>query len=247
MTLTTGRTRHATVDGQRSIRDRLAAVDLVRAGAWLLGSVAIMGVLGLLNMAVPNGTPLLRPLVRPFDLDVEFGAAALYSALLLGGAGLGWLASGSAADSRTRRLGRAFGALLLFMAVDESFAVHEFIERHTGIDWQLVYLPLVLVGACVVGSLVMRRTMGRTAAALILAGSALWAGSQVLEAVEWDGDVPTTRFDYETLMVLEELGEAAGSVMFLLGSAAAARHVASQTATGDHPHQGHVPLTSTAG
>lgn len=212
------------------MHDRLAAINLVRSGAWLLGSVAIMGILGLLNMAVPPGTPVLRPLVRPFDLDVEFGAAALYSAMLLGGAGLGWLVACSSADARTRRLGRGFGALLLFMAVDEFLAVHEFVERHTGIDWQVAYLPLVAIGAVVVGSLLVRGTIGRTAAALVLAGGALWAGSQVLEVVEWDGDVRTTRFDYETLMVIEELGEASGSVLLLLGSAAAARHVASRTA-----------------
>lgn len=184
---------------------------------------AVLLVLGAAASAVFADGSLLR---RVFHLDSEFGAAAVWSALLL-------VLAATAALRRTAesRWFTGFGLLLLALAVDEMFAVHEALERATGVDWQVLYAPLAVLGVAAALGVVQRlRTTGlRGAVPVFLAGGACWVVSQALESLQWDDDVPVA--NYPLYMLTEEALEMAGAVCFLAALAVRRARVG-QDATG---------------
>ena len=189
---------------------------VTRRSALLLGGLLVAVAVGARIAAVrPTGV---------LDLDAEFSIPSFASASVL-----------LAAALATRLLARrttgsrpAVGLALLFalMSGDELFSLHERLETASGVDWQALYAPVVLLGA--LAWLVHLRhwlPRSRTVAVLLVLGAAAWGGSQVLEALEWNGDdVPVPH--YYRYMVVEELGELTGSSLFLLGSLAALAGVA---------------------
>ena len=104
--------------------------------------------------------------------------------------------------------------LFAFMGLDELFEIHEALERALGVNWVLLYLPLVLAGG--IGWLATLRTLlreHRVAAAAWAGGAVAWAVAQLLEVWEWDGDV--MRPAYYPKMYLEEGLEMVGSIGWL--------------------------------
>lgn len=157
------------------------------------------------------------------DLDGERNLPTLYSAALL-------LVSGAAFSLLVQRriLPRstlALATLFLLMSADEALTVHESLERSSGIDWQLLYAPLILAGG-LAALHVLHVIPSRSASMLLLIGIAAWGESQILEFAQWDGDIP--RLGYGRLMFAEEVLEMLGSALFLLSAL-------SLLVSGDHP------------
>ncbi|MGH8639070.1 MAG: hypothetical protein ACREUZ_18200, partial [Burkholderiales bacterium] len=154
------------------IDERLIAVVLFAA-------IAAFGVLGSVGEKGAHG----------FDLDAEVNFPSLFSASLLAAAGALTILAGRALATGRRRL--AWGALsagLFLLACDEFVELHEKLERAVGLDWQLLYAPLVVVlGAAF---LLILRTVWpiRSTRLLLLAAAAAWFVSQILEQAQWDGE-----------------------------------------------------------
>jgi hypothetical protein len=108
--------------------------------------------------------------------------------------------------------------LFVFMGVDELVTIHEHLEDWTGVDWQLLYLPIVLAGAVgwTVLFLRLRDSDVRLATGWAL-GAGLWIFAQFLEVLLRKLHVGSGVPKLEELMpATEELSELAGSSLFLL-------------------------------
>ena len=150
------------------------------------------------------------------DLDAEGRVFALLSGLILLAAGA-LVALAVVRHVAARHLA-LLGLLLVFMGLDEMVTIHEHLEKATGIDWILLYLPLMALGGLAALDLV-RRAADREVTALFLTGGACWAIAIVLEKLEWptaalpNGDqVPAAH--YVAMMIPEELLEITGSFLF---------------------------------
>jgi hypothetical protein len=130
-------------------------------------------------------------------LDGEYNAWAAWSALLL-----------LVAAVLAARTAPQLAALLFFLAADEGLKIHERLEGRTGIDWQIIYLPVFALGAFLMLS-VMLSLRGAARVVLVLGGTC-WVVSQVLERIEWAGDV----LAHPGLVLPEEVLEASGSILF---------------------------------
>lgn len=210
----------------------VARVDIPRAGILLFASIGIMAAVGVWAVALDTGNPW-------FDLDSEMrlrwplyhttiAAPAVWSALLLAGASVTWLAAASLVRSRLERLLMGgFGLFLLFMAGDEVVTLHEHFQHWLRTDWMALYAaPVALMGLLVLALLVRLWRIDRGAFVLLLVGCAAWGLAQYLELIQWEGEpqygdtkVPM----YAWMMVTEELGEATGSALFGLASISAVK------------------------
>ena len=179
-----------------------AVSDPRRVGRWCFSAIAVAGVLGILQRVLPA-----FPLSHVLDLDFEWVPAAFLSAGLLVAAALSWWQLHDAWPAR------AFASLLAVMSFDELCGLHEWLEKATGVDWELLYAPVVAVAAVGALTLLLRWGPGRVSG-LLVAGGGCWFVAQVLEALEWDGDVE--RPHYAFYMVPEELLEMSGSALLLL-------------------------------
>jgi hypothetical protein len=181
--------------------------NLRRAGFALACCIVVLGVLGVLAI-------VQRPAFRHFDLDAEMTVPAAFSALLLVAASVAALVAARIAP-RLRLAGAALSLLFAFMALDEAFSFHERLEDLTGVDWQVLYLPIVALGGVAYLGL-LRRLRGRPwQVAGWLAGAAAWGVSQTLEHLEWTpSDTPVRLYNW--MMVPEELLEMTGSALWAL-------------------------------
>lgn len=165
--------------------------------------------------AVAGGAQILRGAHGGvLDLDGDWTLPAAFSALLLACAALCAFAVGRRQIFGMRRSAYLLGALFLVMGLDEAFQLHERLESATGVDWQLLYLPLILV--CGVAWLLVTRALGRfrPAQALMVVGGVAWLAAQTLEQVQWNGDVQVA--GYSAMMFAEEILEMGGSALFLI-------------------------------
>lgn len=186
--------------------ERLAlAMRPWRLAAAIGAGILVFGLLGALHF---GGAPL-----GLFDLDGEGKPPALFSAALTGGAGLVAFAVGRHRPGRRWPL---LGGLLLFMAADDLLTIHEQLQILTGIDWQLLYLPVVLVlGVLGVATLIeLRASAAVTEAWLLAGGAAAWLIAQLCEAVEYEDGSKVLH--YGVYATIEETLEMAGSGLFLL-------------------------------
>lgn len=156
------------------------------------------------------------------DLDGEHNWPAGWSAFVLF---LGVLAALWA--WRAAQLGwpaLAMAALLSCATVDEWSSVHEWVNnQHTGVAWQLYALPLLVLGAAAVVTLVRRADVPPRAKVLLLGGCGAWALSQVLESIQWwDG---VQHVQSAALMIVEETLETTGSALLALAFATIALSV----------------------
>lgn len=174
----------------------------------LLGGVAVVGALGALQAAEgpveAEGGPAAHGFLGLFYLDGEYNVAAIFSAALWLLASLSLLAAGRARERGWRRhIWTGLAATLFYLALDEALGLHEKLEARTGIDWQLLYLPL-LVAIAAAGLYVLLQSHGTARWLLFAAGAAAFV-AQALEVVQWDGDEPIDA--YRQLMVPEEMLE----------------------------------------
>jgi hypothetical protein len=161
------------------------------------------------------------------DLDGEGNVPAIWSGLLLVAAAGSALATARADRRGARWPWWPLALLFSFMAGDEVFGLHEWLEIQTGVDWETLYLPVMAVGAAAGLGAVLRLRECATLAAGFLAAGGAWAIAQVLEAVQWDGDRPVAA--YGELMAAEEILEMAGSLGFTLVLIAAAERLRSRS------------------
>lgn len=176
-------------------------LEPIRIARWATAISVLLAFIGIFAaLEVPN--------TNPFQLDNEYNVPAFWSfGVLLFSASVALLAGVSESSAAAG----AFGAFVLFMAVDELLGIHESLERSTGVDWQTLYAPVVLVGA--IAALLLMRRFGRGLPRLLLfAGGAAWFVAQFLEAVQWDGDRPV--HGYYAMVIPEELFEMLGSLLF---------------------------------
>jgi hypothetical protein len=165
-----------------------------------------------------------------FDLDKEGTVPQAYSGgLLLVAAGAAYVASQSHALARLPLL--MIAAVLVYMGFDEVFRLHEEVDAAVNFDWQVLYVPILvvaLVGWLGVERLVRGRRVER---ALWIGGAACWAVAQTLEMFQWAGVMRPGSIDgrelsgaevehavsqasYIVKMIPEELLELSGSLMF---------------------------------
>ena len=163
------------------------------ARAVLIAVTAVVAVLGI--EAHRRGAPQL------LMLDAEATLPAAWSGFLLVLAAAAALATARSQGARWPWW--ALALLFGFMAFDEVVGLHEWLERHTGVDWQTLYLPLMGVGAAaaLVALLELRR-LPQLAVGFAASGGA-WAVAQALEALQWDGGHPVG--GYGAMMVAEEV------------------------------------------
>ncbi len=185
-----------------------------------LGPRRVLGLLALATgvLAIAMGITRFaggRIAASLFNPDGEWRIPAFYSAGLLVIAGV--VAVLLAGRSLAYLL---FGLGLLAMAFDEVAMLHERLEYALQIDWQILYLPVFLVAIAVLGAVMWVSRRVPLALPLLAAGLGCWAVSQVLEAVQWDGDVK--RPGYPFLMFTEEVLEMLGTCCLIAGLVAVA-------------------------
>lgn len=150
-----------------------------------------------------------------WNLDAEGTVPALFTALLLGGAGICAFVASRRHLYGAHRSFRLLALLLMLMSVDEALVVHERIEAAVGVDWQALYAPVIFVcGAAWLHVTYVLRSL-RRAQILMIIGASAWAVAQVLEATQWDGN-DTEVGSYDQQMLIEEILEMSGSGLFLI-------------------------------
>lgn len=184
-----------------------------RFGWTAAGIIALLGVLGILDTAGAIDAPVL-------DLDREYNIPPIFSAALLSCAAVFAAFYGAVRVDKGPQMRPAalLAVLFLFMSADEFGQIHERLEDATGIDFEVLYAPLV--AACgVAWLLVLRRLWPRVGPRLLLmGGAAAWVVAQALEDLQWHDDIGNGVHanGYEVMMVIEELLEMAGTWMFCL-------------------------------
>ncbi len=179
------------------------------------GFFSIIGCLVFLGLkAIPVHGDDSSPL-RWFDLDRELNITTFFScSLLFAAGGLAWLYARRLDKGQT--MIKFLGAFFIFMGFDEGLKIHETAEKITNIDWQLLYLPLILAGG--IGWLMIWWRNPGLPRLLWSIGAAAWVASQLLEACQWGWWwTPDEAIDsYSSLMVTEETLEMLGSTFFIL-------------------------------
>tara|TARA_R110002096_G_scaffold285073_4_gene478890 strand:+ start:730 stop:1398 length:669 start_codon:yes stop_codon:yes gene_type:complete len=180
---------------------------------FLFSSIALLGVLSTTALTEYEDTELLP---RIFDLDRELNVPVAFSSSLLFLCGL-----------LTTRLVRthsfpkivvgSLAALFVFMGFDEMLKIHETLEKIAGVDFQILYLPLIIVSGLGWATVWFRfKDLARW---IWTAGAAAWVISQLLEAWQWGwwwNALMSKSETYQTLMISEELLEMAGSSLFVI-------------------------------
>ena len=188
----------------------LEGINPSRLAAAIAACITVLAALGAANIHWPHQ-------FKPFNLDHEFNFPATFSALLDLSAAVG-------AEALRRRAGKnvllGLVVLFAFMAFDEFSALHEHLERVTGIDWLKLYIP-IFIFAGVAWVAVLNQIRERRFWICMWGGAACWVIAQFLELVEWDGTVKQPHYYIE--MAGEEVLEMIGSALFLLGMLTALR------------------------
>jgi hypothetical protein len=197
-------------------RARFDGAGLLRTGGWTVStrhaayglgaSIAVLGLLG--AFYTRNGVSALAAL----DLDGEWNVPALFSALLLVAASRLLLHVREVFPRPV--LVYVFATLLLCGAIDEAVQIHENLEEWLDVDWQRLYAPVFLVVAIVWFGLLADLWRCRPARLLYIASASAWAGAQVLEHFQWNGDVHGPHYD--PMMVAEEVLEMTGTALLIL-------------------------------
>ena len=159
------------------------------------------------------------PWLSRFDLDEERTVPAFFTSLLLIACAAVALRLPRSVVSRGVAI--AFAGLLVLASLDELAEVHEKLERRLDVDWQLLYIPVFVAAVAVLALFIVALRRNGFGLGLVLASAVCWAGSQLLEALQWEDDGPAQ--GYTWMMVTEETLEMAGSALLLLALLAASR------------------------
>ena len=150
---------------------------------------------------------------RLFSLVNEKTIPAFFSGAINFCGGLCALVAARARVYGMHRMWIAFGGLLLFMAADEVFQIHEHVETATGVDWEQPYAVIAL-GAAVVWFNILRR-MEPFPRWLMVGGAIGWMISFGLEDAEYNS-ADQRAAGFTTMSIIEELAEMVGSSLWLV-------------------------------
>ncbi len=170
-------------------------------------------------LAVLGGYDALVSDFPAFDLQAELrdGLAlpALFSGLLLLGAAIfaALLSRGPGRDVAPHGVWLVFPILFLVASVDEMATIHERLGEAAGIDWMVLYSPLVPI-AGYLWFTVLRGLRADPLRPLWIAGAAAWGLSQALEAYAYGGS-EEGRPGAGAFSAAEELLEMTGSLLLL--------------------------------
>ncbi len=154
------------------------------------------------------------------NLDSEASVATwLAAGVLWTAAGVWILAAVSGAPLRTW----VWSAVLVLLALDEGNAFHERLERWSGVDWQILYLPILTIAA-----LAWVRIVRESRSAQFLAGGAAWSLALLLELIQNWGGEPIRASLYDPMMIAEEALEMVGTVLFLLAGLGRLRRLSTE-------------------
>ena len=165
------------------------------------------------------------PLWGAANLDSEASVAMWFSAALLWAAAGCWLLVAVTLPIPSRSTW-IWWLVLAWLALDEGNAVHERLERWSGIDWQIIYLPIMALAVVAWWGVVRRHLNEGSNVALLVGGAAAWAVALVLELVQNWGGPPVKASIYVPAMITEEVLEMIGSTVLLLSAILALRRSA---------------------
>jgi hypothetical protein len=151
------------------------------------------------------------------NLDSEVSVATWFSAALLGTAAFWWFLVGVAARPGSLAVW-IWWPVLAWLALDERNAIHERLERLLGIDWQLLYIPVMGLAAVAWWGVVRRHRSQARVVALVVLGAAVWIVVLLLELVQNWGGSPVQAAIYVPTMITEEALEMVGSTLFLIAA-----------------------------
>jgi len=189
------------------LASRVPAVLVAVVSGVAIGVFVVLGILQ--RVAFPNWTAA--------NLDTEVSAATWFSATLLWAAALWWLLV--AVTGRPRSLAVwIWWPVLAWLALDEGSAIHERLERWSGIDWQVLYVPLMGIAAAALWGVFRRYRSQTPIAALLVTGAALWIVVLILELIQNWGGSPIQAAIYVPTMITEEALEMIGSTVLLVAA-----------------------------
>jgi hypothetical protein len=213
----------------------VALTDTPNMNAKDARTIAAVGVAGIALMGILGTLYSLDIAPKAFDLDDEYTVPAFYSGILLALAAWMVFRLGRQSEGSTRLLLQLGALFLAFLALDEVFSVHERINDHTGIDWQLLYTPPALAFGWGVWRITGEFGRRSPEALMIFAGVAMWLVAQVLEAAAWSHVLPSLidtdtmsqaeirhirhGLGYQAMSIPEELLEMGGSLLFAVAFA----------------------------
>jgi hypothetical protein len=111
-----------------------------------------------------------------------------------------------------------WAAALGWLAADEGNAIHERLERWLGIDWQVLYLPVIVLVAAAWWRVTMRQGRDPAVRMPMVLGAVLWGIALVLEPVQNWGGSPASAAVYDSTMLIEEVAEMLASTAFLIAA-----------------------------
>lgn len=159
------------------------------------------------------------------NLDSEVSVATWFSAMLLWLGAFWWFLVAFNAQPRSRALW-VWWPILAWLALDEGNAFHERLERWIGVDWQLLYIPLMAVAGVTWALVVRRFRFDARIVGLLVGAASAWGIALVLELVQNWGGVPIRASIYDPTMIVEEALEMVGSLQLLIAAMLALRVVA---------------------
>jgi hypothetical protein len=158
----------------------------------------------------PGHFQLRGEIQEGFYIPVLVSWAILFTAGLAAGLRALW---GLTRIERLAWLGVA--GLFVLMAFDELLMIHERVESHTGVDWQLLYLPVFAAGGLAWLLLLLPMRRWSLEQVMWLGAAGLWFVSQIFESLEYTAnDVAVDGF--RALDGIEKVCQFTGSSLFLL-------------------------------
>lgn len=198
---------------------RRAAARLARLVSWVNPVWFVIVVAAAIVLLAVTGTleRYFFPAWEWADLDSEEAVPKWMAGGLLWTAAGCWLLVAATGRARTRAAWW-WGLALAWLALDEGLWIHERLERSSGVDWQLLYLP-VIAAAGLLGLLVLlaHRDQHPVFRAM-LAGGGAWAAALVLELIQNWGGPPIDWTWYSPMMIAEETIEMAGSMLIVMAA-----------------------------
>jgi CDP-diglyceride synthetase len=166
------------------------------------------------------------------NLDSEVSVATWFSATLLWVAAFWWLLVAVTVRPQAPAIW-VWWAILAWLALDEGSAIHEKLERWSGIDWELLYLPVMAIGALAWWGVFRRYRSDPRIAALLIGGAGVWIAVLALELVQNWGGAPVQAEIYVPTMITEEALEMIGSAVILIAGMLALQHCVRATPEND--------------
>jgi hypothetical protein len=198
----------------------------IGARGWLLGvggAIALLGGIGIVRFAYKEE-------LRLFNLDGERNFPTVFTAfLLLVVSVLAWVV-GRASEGRPAVGWKMLAALMVLLAGDELVELHEHLEFYAGINWKILYAPVVLVAVTlwvVLGRQL--RALGAGFAPFVAAPMCVLVAS-VVDDLEIDSE-GNPRRGFRVMVVSEEVLEMTFGLLVGLSLIAALRALTGRAST----------------